>query len=87
MMNRRTFIKGSIAAGVLLTTPLEALCGVLRPKYMTATDMLRNERKFIRRMPFKSANHGSLVWSAKGNIPEMVMDNYRKAKAIRAKAH
>lgn len=49
-MNRRVFIKGLIAAGVLLATPLEGLSEVFTRKYMTATEVIKKEEEFIRSM-------------------------------------
>lgn len=45
-MNRRAFIKGMVAIGVLTLTPLEPICAVFRPKYMTATDIIRKNKEY-----------------------------------------
>ena len=52
-MKRRTFIRGIVAAGVLLTTPLEGLSGIFKPQPITATYALRKQeeaRKFMEGM-------------------------------------
>ncbi|KKL54368.1 hypothetical protein LCGC14_2266160 [marine sediment metagenome] len=105
-MNRRTFIKGLIAAGVLLATPLEGLSEAFTRKYMTATDMLNNEQEFMKYRRFGKTDRvielyqealvrqlqtPDIKWfsleQSDNDITNMVLDNYRKAKAIHAKTH
>ncbi len=45
-MRRRAFIKGMIAAGVLITMPLESAFKALRPRYITAMDVLRQNKEW-----------------------------------------